>query len=106
MRGDAAALHLDQPSHEREADAEAALRAVERALELRERLEHHRQRARGDAHAGVAHAEHGIATFVRQLDLDLAARVRVLRRIVDQVAEHLREAREVAADADRLSAAA
>ena len=47
----------------------------------------------------VAHAEHGVATFVRQRDLDLSARVGVLRRVVDQVAEHLRQAREVAADA-------
>ncbi len=106
MRGNAAALHLDQPSHERESDAEAALRAVERALELRERLEHHRQRACRDAHAGVPHAEHGVATFVRELDLDLSARVRVFRRIVDQVAEHLCQAREIAADADPAAAAA
>ena len=39
-RGDRPVVHLDQPPHQREADAEAALSGVSDAVDLREQVEH------------------------------------------------------------------
>jgi hypothetical protein len=56
---DAAAVQLDQPAHERQADAEAAARAVAAARTLVVPLEHARQfvRRHADAVVGDADAE-------------------------------------------------
>ena len=50
-----AAVHLDQPAHQRQADAQAALRAVERSLSLHEQVEDAPSRSARDADAVVAH---------------------------------------------------
>ena len=49
-------MQLRQLARKRQADPEHSLGPVERALALREQLEHVRQRSRVDAHAVVAHA--------------------------------------------------
>ena len=54
-RRDAAAVHLDQAAHQRQADAQAALRAAVARIGLHEHVEHARQRLGGNADAGVAH---------------------------------------------------
>ena len=51
------AVHLGQPLHEREADAEAALRAPAVWLDLHEEVEHAGELRRIDADPGVAHAD-------------------------------------------------
>src|SRR6185503_12490087 len=81
---------------QREADAEAALAAVERALALHEKLEHPRQELRLDAAAVVLDGDGGLAFAARRGEADLPALRRVLRGVVEQVGQHLREAREVA----------
>ena len=50
-----ALVQLDQALHQREADAQAALAAVERAVALHEEVEHLGQQLRLDAGAVVAH---------------------------------------------------
>ena len=55
---DAAAVHLDQLADDGQADAQAALRAIERLIDLREQLEDARQHLGGNADAGVLHLEH------------------------------------------------
>ena len=55
------AVQLDQAAREREADAEARLRALERAVGLREHVEDAAASSRRDADAVVAHAHHDVA---------------------------------------------
>src|SRR5438477_459576 len=55
---DGPAMHPDQPLHDRETDAEAALRAVEGTLALREEVEDPRQEVRRQPHPVVAHAQY------------------------------------------------
>ena len=100
---DRAAVHLDQPLHQRQPDAQAALRAVERAIDLREEVEHLGQHLRGNADAGVAHAEHRLLPFPRRGNPDRAALRRVLGGVVEQVGEHLRQPGLVGVDAQRLA---
>ena len=60
-RLDAAAVQVDEPLHQGEADAEPRRRPVEPGLALHEQVEDPRQEIGGDAGAGVLHAEHGQA---------------------------------------------
>ena len=55
---DGAAVHLDQAADQRQADAQAALRAGDRAVGLGEQVEDPRQQVRFDADAVVANAQH------------------------------------------------
>ena len=55
-RLDDAAVHFDEPAHDDEPDAEAAVRAAVQALFVRRRLEKTRHRLRRDAAAVVDHA--------------------------------------------------
>ena len=92
-------VQLDQALHERQADAEAALAAVERALALLEQLEDvaaaARRRCRCRCRARVITAcRLGVD---RQRELDRAALLGVLGGVVEQVGDDLRQAREVAA---------
>ena len=93
---DGAAVHLDDPFHERQADAEAAARASAGAIGLPEHVEHARQHLGMDAHAGVLHAHHGLVAFAADRDRDRLAGLAVLRAVVEQVGEHLRQPRAVA----------
>ena len=95
-------MHADQASHQRQADAEPALRAPRRSIDLHEHVEHLRQRVRGDADAVVLHADHRVAILAAGADRDAPAVVGVLRGVVEEVGEHLGEAHRIAADADRL----
>ena len=61
VRRDAAAMHLHELAHQREADAQAALRAMRGAIHLREQLEQARQQLRRNADAVVPHADLDIA---------------------------------------------
>ncbi|KAF1858502.1 hypothetical protein Lal_00015019 [Lupinus albus] len=93
---DVAAVQFDELAHEGEAQAQAALRAVERARGLREQVEHDGQQVGADAVAVVAHGEEGLAVGGVQFHLDVAALRRVLGRVGEQVRDHLHEARVVA----------
>ena len=80
---DGPAVHLDQPAHEREADAEPAGAAIERLVEAREQIEHLRQQVRRDARRRCRSP--GCTTCApsrRTPSVDAAARFGELRGVV------------------------
>ena len=87
---DGAAVQLDQPPHQRQADAQAALRAFHVAPDLGEHLEHRRQRRGRNSDPGVADGNRHLVALAPCRQCDAAARWRVLGCIVQQVADHLR----------------
>src|SRR6185369_17560175 len=95
---DASAMQLDEPLRDREPDAEAALRAIERLIALHEQIEDVRQDLRIDADALIAHANLHDALDPRQTDLNAPLVRRELRCIRQQVADHLREPVRIAVD--------
>jgi hypothetical protein len=62
--GDAAAVHLHQPAHQGQANAQAALGAVQAALGLHEQVEDAGQHVRRDADARVPHPQHQLAPLL------------------------------------------
>jgi hypothetical protein len=98
---DTARVHLDQTPRQRQADAEPARSAIGGLPALHEELEHVRQHLAGDAAAVVPNRDHRDIVFTTDDDLDAAAVSRVLRRIVEQVREHLGKPHGVALDDQR-----
>ena len=89
---DRAALHLDNALRDREAEPGAALLAGVRAVDLLELLEDLAVVRGGDAGAGIAHRQHGIAVLGGRPDRDLAC-IGELDRVADEVEQHLRRRR-------------
>ncbi len=102
-RLDRAAVRLDEPLHEREAEPEPAESAVERGVALRERLEEARDQGGVDAYARVPHAKHREAVDGLEGQPDRVAAGGELGRVLEQVPDRLREARRVAVDPQRLA---
>ncbi len=97
-----AAVQLHQLPHQREADAEPALRALERSIGLHEHVEDARQQV-GEMPMPRSRTRHDRRRRSRAGDdRDRAARLGVLRGVVQQVGEHLREPRAVGVEPDRL----
>jgi hypothetical protein len=82
-------------SGQRQPQPEPALRARQGPLALDERLEDLRQERRGDPYPCVAHGDGGAITVGAEREGDLAAAGRELGRVVEQVADHLRDPRDV-----------
>src|ERR1043166_9338836 len=101
-RLDGTAVQAHQPLHQREPDAEAALRPLHRLLALLEKIESGTQQLRVHAHAVVLHADHGFITLAQGADGDLAALGGIARRVVQQLVHDLCEARLVREDGQRL----
>src|SRR5204862_6815353 len=91
LRLDRAAVQLDQSAHEREADSQATLGAVERRAALHEQVEHEGQDVAGDPFAVVADADLHLLAAVRQdgTHPDVSGMRRELEGIVDEIADHL-----------------
>ena len=100
-RAHRAAVHLDQAAHHGETDAQAALRAVESARLLHEEIEGPIEQERRHPDAVVAHAHHRFAALDGRLRARRAPGVRVLRRVVEEVREHLDQAGRIRVDEDR-----
>ena len=100
-RLDAAAVHLDQPAHEREPDAEAALRSLPRPVDLREHVEDAVEAVGRNARTGVLDRDHGLVIAPLDAHGDGAAGVGVFAAVVEQVAEHLSETHRVGAQVNR-----
>ena len=96
MRLDAPLMQLDQALDECEPDTQSALAAIEAALALHEELEHARQELGLDAAAVVLHGDGGEALAGHGGEPDAPAFTGVLGSVVQEVGDHLREAREVA----------
>ena len=103
---DRAAVELDESPHEREPDAEPALRTFERPIDLREHFEHLAEHVGGDADAIVADANRdslvGLGGGFVDGERDAAAGGRVLGGVVEHVEQHLRKPRGIGVDPDRL----
>ena len=104
-RSNRPAVQLDQAAYHREADADSALGAVQRARVLHEQVEGPLEQVGRHPDAPVAHPHDRLAILDRCLDLDRAAGARVLRGVVQQVAEHLDQARRIGVDEDRAAGA-
>src|SRR5690606_392060 len=85
-----AAMQLDDTSHEREADAEPALAAYGLGADLREQIEDRLEMVGIDAAARVADANLNVRPALPDLQRDAPAARRELRRVVQQVHDHLR----------------
>ena len=70
----AAVVHIDQPPHQRQANAESALRLLQRPINLREHIEDAGQHVAGNADAVVSHADDGITPFPFGGEPDVTAR--------------------------------
>ena len=77
---------------DRESDPGAAVAAVAGDVGAVEPFEHVRQVLGGDALAAVGDRDGELAVVRRRGDLDVAVRRRVAQRVVEKVAQHLREA--------------
>ncbi len=88
-------MQLDQRARQREADAQPPVGAVGRGVDLHEGREHPGDHLGGDAHAGVAHAEHRLPAPPLEDHRDLAARFGVLGRVGEEVHHRLLEPRRI-----------
>ena len=100
---DAPAVHLHQAADEGQADPQPPLGAVERAVDLGEQVEDLREHLGGDADAGVADAEDGVLALAADGQVDPAAVAGVLRGVVQDVGQDLREPGPVRLDPERLA---
>ncbi len=98
---DVAAMHLDEALDDAKADAETALRAIERAIALHEEIEYARLQLGRDADAIVADRDQRAAAVFAHFEMDLAAAIAVLHRIGQHVRDALHETRRIAVDAQR-----
>ena len=102
-------MGVDDPGHDREAEAGAALAALAAALGAPEALEQRVGVVGGQAGAVVAHLEPDLLLPGADADVDRAPGGRVHERVAQQVAEHLaqlvgvaeHDRRAVAGDLDR-----
>ncbi len=98
---DRAAMELDQVLGDRQAEAEATARPLQRLLALDEALEDVRRELRRDADALVVDAQDGAVAVAAELDRDPLLGARELGRVGDQVADHLGQPHRIAVDPDR-----
>src|SRR5436305_1661288 len=94
-------MQLDEAAHQRESDAEAALRAVTPPFLLVEQIENPRQCYRHDAHPRIADRNYGIPVLLGNADPDIAIGRGMGNRIADEVGQDLLDAGSVAAYPDR-----
>ena len=105
MRDDGSAVQLDETSDERQADAEPALGAVQRALPLHEHVEDRWEQLRRNPDPGVLDREHGVVALHRRETREWSRpRGVYLIGVRDQVHEDLLEAVGVSLDPNRLGA--
>ena len=99
---DRAAVQLDQRLHQRETDAEAVARALERSVACANISNRRGKLIGGDPDAVVAHADHRLIALALDRQADVSALVGELARVVQQVADDLGEPRRVGVQMDRL----
>ena len=95
------AVQLDETAHQREADPEPALGAIERPLALHEEFEDAGKQLGRDPHAGVADRQESAIVVGAYADVDRAPRRRVLEGVGDEVRHHLLHAGGIHADPRR-----
>src|SRR5438128_3473816 len=95
-------MQFDQTPDQGETDAQPALGAIERMVNLGEEVKDVSEHFRGDADAAVAHAEYGVRAFARDTQAYAAAFLSELGGVVEKVGQHLRESRPIRLDVDWL----
>ncbi len=88
-------MHFDEASDQREADAEAALGTVKRAVALHEEVEYAREQVFGDSNAGVADVDSDLVAFANGIQPNTAAGIGVLSGVIEQIGEDLLQPRGV-----------
>ena len=99
---DGAAVHLDQSLHQRQADAESALGALQGTVHLREHVEDAGQHLCRNADAGVLDPDQHMVALPLGGHPNATALVHVLGSVVQQVRQHLRQPGRVRFELDRL----
>src|ERR1700704_3792554 len=99
---DPALVHLHETLHEGEADPEPSLGTLEWYIDLGEQFEHTLQLIRRDADTGIADSHDGVVFLPGDIHPDLAPRRRVLARVVEHVAEDLRQTHRIGVHVDRI----
>ena len=89
-------MQLHETPNQRQADPEPPLCPAMRPIDLGEHVEHARQVRRRDADAVVAHRHDRPSVLDGRRQPDAAVRLRVLRRVVQQVRKDLRQPHGVA----------
>src|SRR5688500_14165750 len=99
---DATAVHLDEPPHDGQADAQTALGASVRTIRLYEKVEDVRQDIGRETDAIVADAHDDRVVLSCRDELDLSFAPRELGGVVEQVGEHLRQPNQISLHRNRL----
>src|ERR1700745_4249428 len=97
-------MQLDEPADEREAEPHPTLRAVQCLSALGEDLEDLRQQLWLDSLTVVADAKLRLLADAVERNLDLAACLGVLDRVLEQIGDDLLEAHGIAVDEERSAA--
>jgi hypothetical protein len=95
-------VHLDEAAHDGQPYAEPAVRAIQRIIGLGKEVEDAWQRRRLYAPSVVFDLENRMAALRAHSHVDASARGRELRRVVEQVRDHLVKPRRVCANPRRL----
>src|SRR4030095_6433654 len=104
-RLDRSTMQLDETFREREPDPQAAFVAIERRTNLLKHLKDRRQRFGIEPDTVVRNSQLDRRAVAVCMQTDLAVRVRVLRGVREQVADHLREAQRIGIERDPLARA-
>jgi hypothetical protein len=102
VHGDRSSVQVDEAPRERESDPEAALRAIDRLMELREHLEDRRQLVARDADTGVRDGDVHRGTVASRRHRDRSSAWRVFARVRQQIRDHLRDARRIRVECQHL----
>ena len=98
-----AALHLDEPPHDRESEAQATVRTIERRRPLHEQFERMSENVIGHPLSVVAHADDGRSIFLRRAHGDRPTFPRELRRVVNEIGDRLGEPHRIDIERDRFT---
>ena len=91
LRLDPASMLLDETPHERQAESQPSLASIQRAWPLDEGLEEPGNELLSQTLAIILDHEPDAAIVFSGLEPEVSARRRVLRRIREQVGDHLRQ---------------
>ena len=101
--GDGAAVHLDEPTHQGQTEAQPALGPVEPRVHLDEGLEHLFHHPGRNPSPGVPDAKHGLLGRHGDRDLDRPTLLGELGRIRQQIGDHLLQAGRVGVERHHLA---
>ena len=78
-------MHQNEPLDQRQSNAQSAFRAIQSPIGLSEEIENMWQKFWGDADSRIANPNHRLLAFLLNGEPDVAAFVRILGGIVQQI---------------------